>query len=75
MHKELFVTLTKSDNTFLAYPCQGWLELFETGTNGSLMVGVFRRLRTDGSHDAPVTVRNCEFAYTGGRFKKIAEAA
>lgn len=66
MTKELFVTLENSDNQYLDYPCTGKLELFETGADGSLILGVFRRLRVDKKgFDCPVEVRNCKFTYTG----------
>ena len=42
MANELYVTLESSDNDYLKYPCQGWLELFEIGRNGSIIKGVFR---------------------------------
>lgn len=63
MPKNLFVTLKKSDNKYLTYPCKGWLELAEIGSNGSLICGVWRGLKADGSADCPVEVRNVEFEY------------
>lgn len=67
MANELFVTLVTSDNEYLKYPCRGWLELFELGTNGSVIVGVFRGLKTEEGHmgtsEAPVEVRNPMFVY------------
>jgi hypothetical protein len=75
MPKELFVTLTKSDNQYLVHPCEGWLELFETGVSGSLIVGVWRGLLPDGRAGAPVEVRNVEFLYKGGRVKGGVAAA
>ena len=65
--KELFVTLIKSDNQYLNYPCQGKLELFETGGDGSLITGVWRGKISDGKYNCPVVVRNCEFVYSGVR--------
>ena len=45
MANELFVTLEASDNEYLSYPCRGWLELFEIGADGSIIIGVFRQLK------------------------------
>lgn len=42
MANELYVTLMASDNEYIKYPSQGWLELFEIGQNGSIITGVFR---------------------------------
>ena len=43
MANELYVLLELSENSFLTYPCYGWLELFEIGNDGSLIKAVFRR--------------------------------
>lgn len=69
MPKELFVTLTKSDNQYIEYPSQGWLELFELGVDGSVIVGVWRGLMPTGCASAPVEVRNVEFQYSCGKWK------
>ena len=69
MPKELFVLLKKSDNKHLVYPCKGWLELFELGVDGSVIVGVWRGLQADGSAGCAVEVRLVEFEYAGGQFK------
>lgn len=62
---EMKVTLEASDNTYLTYPCCGFLEPFETGSNGSLIKAVFRKLDQDGCFDGgPVEVRNPIFRYT-----------
>ena len=67
MANELFVTLTESDNTYLKYPCRGWLELFEIGTDGSIIIGVFRQLKEgEGvacNASCPVEVRNVKFTF------------
>lgn len=67
MANELFVTLTSSDNKYLTYPCRGWLELFELGNDGSVIIGVFRQLKSEENHlaigGAPVEVRNPMFTY------------
>lgn len=70
MPRELFVTLKKADNKHLRYPCKGWLELFELGSSGSVICGVWRGLQADGSAACPVEVRGVEFEYSGGQFKK-----
>jgi hypothetical protein len=72
MPNELFVTLNKSSNEYLKYPCQGWLELFEVGVDGSVITGVWRGCNLDGSVAAPVEVRDIEFLYVGvnPKFKK-----
>ena len=62
--KELFVTLKNSRNHGIKYPAKGWLELFEIGTDGSIIKGVFRALKEDGSADAPVVTDKPEFEYT-----------
>ena len=69
MANELFVTLTESDNTYLKYPCRGWLELFELGNDGSIICGVFRGIRDEDEscmalNMAPVEVRNPKFTYS-----------
>lgn len=69
MAKELFVTLTNSDNDYLIYPCLGKLELFEFGVNGSLILGVWRGLNKDGTFAAPVEVRRATFSYNGGYYQ------
>lgn len=69
MANELFVTLKKSDNRHLIYPCKGWLQLFELGVDGSVISGVWRGLQADGSAACPVEVRRVEFEYAGGQFK------
>ena len=69
MQKEIFVTLKKGDNKVLTYPCLGWLELFEMGTDGSVTVGVWRGLQPNGSAACPVEVRGIEFEYVGGQVK------
>ena len=64
--RELFVTLTSSDNRYLSYPCKGWLELFELGSDGSVIIGVWRGRKEDGSVAAPVEVRDVAFQYAAG---------
>jgi hypothetical protein len=63
MANEIFVTLTDSENTFLSYPCRGWLELFEIGSNGSIINGVFRQMKEDGTSSGAVHVRNVMFSF------------
>lgn len=69
MANELFVTLETSDNQHLPYPCKGWLELFEVGSNGNIIVGIFRRLKDDTVNGrftenlCPVEVRHAKFTY------------
>lgn len=63
MANEIFVTLTDSENSFLSYPCRGWLELFEIGTNGSIINGVFRQMKEDGTCNGAVRVRNVIFTF------------
>lgn len=69
MANELFVTLEASDNEYLSYPCKGWLELFELGTDGSIIVGVFRQLKDDtingyiAENLCPVEVRKVKFTH------------
>jgi hypothetical protein len=70
MANELFVTLEASDNEYLSYPCRGWLELFEIGADGSIIIGVFRQLK-DASDvscgvGAPVEVRKIKFSFDYG---------
>ena len=69
MPRELFVTLKASDNKTLAYPCKGWLELFELGVDGSVTCGVWRGMQPDGSATCPVEDRSVEFDYAGGQLK------
>ena len=61
--KELFVTLKMSRNCGLQYPLKGWLELFEIGTDGSIIKGVFRNLNDDGTAGAPVVTDKPLFEY------------
>ena len=70
MANELFVTLEASDNEYLSYPCRGWLELFEIGADGSIIVGVFRQLKDTGdvccNVGAPIEVRKIRFSFDYG---------
>jgi hypothetical protein len=71
MANELFVTLHSSDNAYLKYPCRGWLELFELGANGGVIIGVFRQIMTDtettplkmAKNHCPVEVKDPKFTY------------
>ena len=60
---QLFVTLKSSENPYLDYPINGLLELFEIGTDGQLISGVWRGLNPNGGYYAPCAVRNVEFVY------------
>ena len=42
MANQLYVTLTHSENEYLAYPCEGLLQILEYGTNGSILVATIR---------------------------------
>lgn len=59
------VTLTATSNTYLApeLPLVGELEIFETGTNGSIVTAAFRCEHLDGTLSAPVRVTDIEFTY------------
>ena len=77
MTNELYVTLESSDNGYLEYPCQGWLELFEIGRNGSIIKGVFRGDpcpddKTPCFSNAPVVTDNPVFKYdfSNTKFRK-----
>lgn len=61
--KELYVELLGSSNKFVPTPCFGKLELFEIGTDGSIIIGVWRMKLSNGTFAAPVEVRNVEFNY------------
>lgn len=66
MPNKLRVTLESSDNQYLPYPCNGMLELFELGTDGSVITAVFRRegpSEYTGYPFAPVVVRKPVFIY------------
>lgn len=68
MANKLRVTLTYSENQYLSYPCTGLLELFELGSDGSVIVGVFQRdgeSRETGYRHAPVRVSRPVFNYPG----------
>lgn len=63
MPNKLRVTLESSDNPYLPYPCNGMLELFELGTDGSVIIGVFRRDAVSELTACPVVVRKPVFIY------------
>ena len=63
MTNELFVTLISSNNVNIAYPKKGWLELFELGSDGSIIKGVFRALKDDGRAACPVVTDRPVFKY------------
>lgn len=65
MPNDLAVRLYASDNKHLRYPCEGLLELFELGTNGSVIVGVWRGFKDGKPNGGPVEVKNPIFLYTG----------
>ena len=74
MTNELYVTLESSENSFLQYPCVGWLELFEIGRNGSIIKGVFRRdplpeSKEPGFSNCPVVVDHPIFKYDHNNVK------
>ena len=62
-HPTLLVTLLRSNNEYLKYPCRGLLELFEIGTHGGILSGVFRCEKPSGGFGAPVEVREPIFSY------------
>ena len=61
--RHLAVTLTGSDNEYLKYPSEALLELFELGTNGTVIVGVFRMFVDGKQSGGPVLVRKPHFEY------------
>jgi hypothetical protein len=58
MHPQLYVRLDSSDNEYLDYPCFGMLELFELGTDGSVISGVLRLIVDGKRKGGPVSVKN-----------------
>lgn len=66
MPNRLNVVLTGTDNPYLAdrLPLAGEIELFEIGTSGTIISGVFRIRGEDGRLGAPVQIANPDFAYT-----------
>lgn len=78
MTNELYVTLESADNSYLPFPCKGWLELFEIGSDGSIIKGVFRQDpapedRTPCFSRAPVQADKPIFSYDWRqtKFRKI----
>ena len=65
MSNRLMVTLQSSDNPYLKYPCVGEIELFELGSDGSIITGVFRGQAVDTPKKlrCPVVVKNPVFVY------------
>lgn len=49
------VTLTDSDNTYMAYPAKGVLVILEQGTDLSIIKAVFHRLHEDNTLGPPVS--------------------
>lgn len=50
------ITLYSSNNEFINYPQRGVLETVEIGTDGSVIQGAFRQLKSDGSLTCLVSV-------------------
>ncbi|WP_251153763.1 hypothetical protein [Cellulosimicrobium sp. Marseille-Q4280] len=63
--QQIAVTLLATSNPYVAptLPARGLLELFELGTNGTLISAVWRALKADGSYGAPVVVDDPAFTY------------
>jgi hypothetical protein len=57
------VTLARSDNTYLHYPCTGLLRVIEYGTNGHIIHATFQVEPQVEQHSAPVMVANPSFEY------------
>lgn len=58
------VTLTSSDNEYIAHPCVGLLDIIEMGTHKKILVAVFHAKKEDGSYGPPVRVRDIQFSYS-----------
>lgn len=60
------VTLTKSDNEYLTYPCAGRIQIIETFLNGGILA-VFQRGTYEGAQffadGGPVGIKNPVFNY------------
>lgn len=54
--RKIKVTLLASDNQYLRYPCEGLLDIWELGTDGSVITKVFHRKEPDGRYGPPVAV-------------------
>jgi len=63
----LVVNLMASENDYLSYPAKGVISINEQGTDLSVIVAIFRRLKDDGSLGAPVVVKNPVFTYHDAR--------
>lgn len=59
----LRVTMVGSDNEYLSYPCNGIIQILETGTDESIISAVFRRKDEDGFLNCPVVVKHPRFEY------------
>lgn len=59
----LKVTLIDSDNKYLNYPCDGIIQILETGIDESIINAVFMLKDEDGRIKAPVVIKNPLFAY------------
>lgn len=57
---KLLVTLQRSDNRYITYPCMGLLHITEIGTNHSIICATFRAATLTG-YAPPVVVRNPRF--------------
>lgn len=63
--QQIAVTLLATSNPYVSptLPARGRLELFELGTNGTLISAVWRALKPDGTYGAPVIVDDPAFTY------------
>lgn len=63
----LNVTLHATTNQYLQLPCNGQLQILETGTDGSVIHARFRRQLSDGNLDTAVEVPQASWSYSHPR--------